>query len=194
MRGCLAAVLVLLSLSSPTLATTVIPPSFEEMVARAEVVFEGEVVDTRARTAAGGDGTVIVTDVSFRVSKVLKGTALSTLVLQFLGGDLGDQSLKVDGVPTFARGDRDVIFAVTSTPQVSPIIGLMHGRIRITADGFGGREIVRSFDGAPLQDVARIGARSQPALSGVPAMSLAALEAAITREVSRQAAEKEGRR
>ena len=194
MRGCLAAALITLSLPSLLRATTVIPPSFEDMVARAEVVFEGEVVDGRAHFTASADGTSIVTDVSFRVVKVLKGAAPSTIVLQFLGGEVGDQALRVDGVPTFARGDRDVIFAVTSAPQVSPIVGFMHGRVRITADGAARQEIVRSFDGAPLRETGAIGARDQRPLALKPAMSLTAFEAAVADEVTRQAAMRGARR
>jgi hypothetical protein len=194
MRRCAVAALVVLSLSSLVEATTVIAPSFEELVAQADVVFEGEVFDTRSRFSAERDGSPIVTDVYFRVAKVLKGDASASLVLQFLGGEVGDRGFRVDGVPTFARGDRDVIFAETSTRLVSPIVGLMHGRVRITADGADRQDVVRLFDGRPLREVGTLGAAAaQPLLSPKPAMSLAAFESAIVSEVARQAAAK-GRR
>src|SRR5262245_46636544 len=180
MQRCAVAALIVLSLSSFVDATTVVAPSFEELVAQADVVFEGEVFDTRARVSAERDGSPIVTDVYFRIAKTLKGASSSAMVLQFLGGEVGDVGFKVDGVPTFARGDRDVIFADTSARLVSPIVGMMHGRVRITSDGANRQDIVRLFDGRPLREVAAFGAATaQPLLSATPAMSLAAFESAV---------------
>jgi len=195
MRRCAVAALVVLSLSSFARATTVVAPSFEELVAQADVVFEGEVFDTRARVSAERDGSPIVTDVYFRIAKTLKGASAPTIVLQFLGGEVGDVGFKVDGIPTFVRGDRDVIFADTSARVVSPIVGMMHGRVRITADGADRQDIVRLFDGRPLREVAAFGAAAaQPLLSAKPAMSLGAFESAIVAEVARQATARERRR
>jgi hypothetical protein len=172
-------------------ATTVLAPSFEELVAQADIVFEGEVIETRARVSAERDGSPIVTDVYFRIRKVLKGESSPSLVLQFLGGEVGDLGFKVDGVPTFATGDRDVIFAQTPARLISPIVGMMYGRVRITADGAGRQEIVRLFDGRPLRDVGTFGAAAaQPLLSANPSMSLTAFESAIVAEAARQAAAK----
>jgi hypothetical protein len=195
MRRCIAAAVAALSLSSGLNATSVIAPSFESLVAQADVVFESEVVDTRSRVSEERDGSPIVTDVYFRVAKALKGAPSATMVLQFLGGEVGDRGFRVEGVPAFARGDRDVIFAVTSERLVSPIVGMMHGRVRITSDGVARQDIVRLFDGSPLRDVDTLGARAaQPLLSPKPAMSLAAFESAIRTEVARQAESSERRR
>lgn len=192
MQRCAVAALIVLSLSSFVDATTVVAPSFAELVAQADVVFEGEVFDTRARVSPERDGSPIVTDVYFRVGKVFKGVPSSGLVLQFLGGEVGDVGFKVDGVPAFAIGDRDIIFADTTTRLVSPIVGMMHGRVRISADGV--QEIVRLFDGRPLRELGALGAATaQPLLSMKPAMTLAAFESAVVAEVARQAAVK-GRR
>ncbi|HMF94056.1 MAG TPA: hypothetical protein VKE96_07180 [Vicinamibacterales bacterium] len=181
------ATLIALCLSSSTQATTVVAPSFEQLVSQADIVFEGEVIDTRARIGAARDGSPIVTDVYFRVARPLKGAPAPTLVLQFLGGEIDDRRLTVDGMPRFVRGDRDVIFAVTSTTRISPLVGLMHGRVRITAEGDGKQDTVRLFDGTPLRAVDALGAtRRQPLLAARPAMSLAAFESAIVSEVARQ--------
>ena len=80
---------------------------------------KSEVVDTSARIVPQRDGAPIVTDVYFRIEKVLKGAPASTLVLQFLGGQVGDLGFRVDGVPSFASGDRDVPFAITAAPLVT---------------------------------------------------------------------------
>ena len=138
-----------LSLLSGARATTVVAPTFETLVAQADAIVESEVIDTTARIVPQRDGAPVVTDVYFRVEKVLKGAPASTLLLQFLGGQVGDVGFRVDGVPSFSRGDRDVPFATTATPLVSPIVRMMHGRIRITADAATRQDIVRVFDGTP---------------------------------------------
>jgi hypothetical protein len=188
MRSCIFAALAALSLSIGVRATTVVAPTFEALVAQADAIVESEVVDTTSRIAPQRDGAPIVTDVYFRVEKVLKGAPASTLILQFLGGQVGDLGFRVEGVPSFSKGDRDVLFAITAAPQVSPIVGMMHGRVRITADVARRRDIVRAFDGTPLRDLRVFGSTAnQGLLSGGPAMTLAAFESAVIGEVARQA-------
>jgi hypothetical protein len=195
MRRCLVAALAALSLSSFVHATTVIAPSFEALVAQADVVFESEVIDARSHLDAGRDGSAIVTDVYFHVEKILKGSAPSTLVLQFLGGEVGDVGYRVDGVPRFVKGDRDVLFARTAPQLASPLVGMMHGRVRIAGSRGASQEFVQQFDRSPLRDVAALGVEApQPALSPRPAMSLRAFESAIVGEVARQQAERRDRR
>ena len=123
MQRCITAALVALFLSSAVHATTVIAPSFEELIAQADIVIEGEVVDTKSRLETDADGTAIVTDVYFRVDKTLKGEPRTSIVLQFFGGEVGDVGYKVDGMPRFVRGDRDVLFARSATRLASPLVG-----------------------------------------------------------------------
>ena len=191
MRRCMFAALAALSLSSGARATTVVAPTFETLVAQADSIVESEVVDTSARLVPQRDGTPIVTDVYFRVEKVLKGAPASTMILQFLGGQVGDVGFRVDGVPSFSKGDRDVLFAITAAPLVSPIVGMMHGRVRITADAATRQDIVRVFDGTPLRDVRVLGSSANRRLqSERPAMTLSAFESAVAGEVARQAAKR----
>jgi hypothetical protein len=190
MRYRVASAAMCLLLASPARATTVIAPNFEELVREADVVFEGDAIETRSRVVIEGGAETIVTDVSFRVARLLKGTSGPVIVLEFLGGVVGDRGFKVDGLPTFATGDRDVIFANTSQRLISPLVRVMYGRIRIAKDGPAGQEYVRHFDGRPLREVASIGsAEKQAPLSPVAAMSLSAFESAIIAEVARQGAE-----
>jgi hypothetical protein len=192
MRALFFCVVVCLVVSASPHATTVLPPSFQELVGEAEIVFEGEVIDTRSRATTFEGNEVIYTDVTFRVARALKGRPGSTVSLQFLGGEVGDRGMKVYGMPTFARGDRDVIFAITSQPLISPLVRLMHGRVRIVRDGgAGAQDSVRLSDGTPLRAVATLGAiTQQQALSQAPALSLTAFEAAVSAEVDRQTAQK----
>jgi hypothetical protein len=174
-------------LAAPVTATTVVAPTFEELVRQAEIVFEGEVIDTNARVSVEREGETITTDVYFRVSKVLKGSVGAVTVLEFLGGTVGDRTFRIDGIPTFARGDRDVIFAAPSLRLISPLVGLMHGRVRVVSDRATNQEVVRQFDGTPLRAIAALGsAERQPVFSSAPALALPAFEAAVLSEVARQ--------
>jgi len=181
-----SALLVALASSSSLRATTVIAPTFEELVRTAEVVFEGEVIDTRARLVAKPEGTTIVTDVYFKVDRVLKGKVGLTLIIQFLGGTVGDLTYQIDGMPAFAVGDRDVLFATLSQQLASPLVAMMYGRVRIVVDPATKQQLVRRFDGTPLREASAFNFReSQPVFSPNPSMSVAAFESAVIAEVAR---------
>jgi hypothetical protein len=183
----IAAALLLMSSTGHT-APVPAGPTLRELVRQAEIIFEGEVTDIRPSAFIEGRVEKIVTGVTFQVSKVLKGATPTTTVLEFAGGVVGDRGYRVEGVPVFARGERDVIFAVTSKPSISPVVGAMYGRFRIVKDGPSAREGVRQFDDAPIDQVSSIGStRRRPARSQRPTMSLSAFEAAVAAEVSRQA-------
>jgi hypothetical protein len=167
-------------------ATVVIPPTFEQLVAGADLVFEGRVVDVRSQFETSGGGQAITTKVSFSVMKLLKGSSPAIAVLDFLGGTVGNRTYVVDGIPRFSIGDRDVLFVNTTRRFVSPLVGFSHGRFRVAADPAGGQDRVYRFDGVPVT-VAQIGiVAATPSRVRVP-VSVAEFEGAITTEMARQA-------
>lgn len=168
-------------------ATTIIAPTFEELVSKAEVVFVSEVIDRKSRLVTDRNGSTIVTHVYFRVGRVLKGQVSPMLILEFLGGTVGDRTFRIDGLPTFALGDRDVLFATTSRRLASPLVAMMYGRVRIETDPSTKQQSVHKFDGTPLREASAVTFRdSRPVLSPIPSMSLTAFEDAVLTEVSRQ--------
>jgi hypothetical protein len=138
-------------------ATTVIPPTFEEMTDRADLVFVGNVVSSRAEWRAVGISQVIFTLVEFQTQDVLKGNAEKTVTLQFLGGSVGDVTLKVAAVPRFNSGDRVLLFVQGNRIQFCPLVGVFHGKFGVHKDEKTGRDIILKHDGKPLRDVAEIG-------------------------------------
>jgi hypothetical protein len=56
-------------------ATTVIPPTFEEMTDRADLVFLGELASSRAELRSVGTNRVIFTMLDFETNEVLKWNA-----------------------------------------------------------------------------------------------------------------------
>jgi hypothetical protein len=138
-------------------ATTVIPPTFEEMVDRADIIFSGKVVSSRSEWRSVGANRVIFTLVEFETQEVLKGNADSKLTLQFLGGTLGNVTLEVAEVPRFNTGDRVLLFVEGNGTQFCPLVGVFHGKFGLRFDKKAGRDIVLKHDGNPLRDVGEIG-------------------------------------
>src|SRR6185369_14180146 len=92
-----AVALAALAITSATVAvaTTVLPPTFEEMVRRADLVFEGKVVGVHSEWRTVEAKQVIFTLVEFQPLDVLKGATGASVTLQFLGGTIGDVTMEV---------------------------------------------------------------------------------------------------
>jgi hypothetical protein len=181
------ATFVALVLSAPTMsATTVLPMTFDEVLAEATTVVRGEVVDVRSdwRDRQPGSGP-IVTFVTVRVQQTLKGGPSTQMLLEFLGGTVGDRTLTVADMPEFRVGDRDILFINDVGRPASPIVGFFVGRFPIRVDAFTGREFVTTFDGHPLSDAADVASAPAKSLSAMrartsgPALSVAAVEMLI---------------
>jgi hypothetical protein len=136
-------------------ATTVIPPTFDELVGRAEVIFQGSVTDVRSQWTGEGAQRHIVTYVTFKVEDAIKGNPGGSYTMRMLGGTVDGQTMEVSDSPKFKKGDRDILFVEHNGQQFIPLVGIMHGRFRI-ARVEGGREIVATNNGEPVSDVARI--------------------------------------
>ena len=139
-------------------ATTVVPPSFSELVAQAQSIVEGRVLAVRCEQSSGQAGHAIIhTYVNIEVSKVLKGPAQATIELRLLGGTVGDRTMQVAGVPRFVPGQRALLFVENNGRQFCPLVGVMHGRYHLVRRASDGAEIVRRDNGAPLRSLADIG-------------------------------------
>ena len=139
-------------------ATTVVPPTFEEMAERAELVFVGKVVGSEAEWQVAGTNQAIFTLVEFHAEEILKGTAAASVKLRFLGGTVGGVTLEVVGVPQFKAGDRVLLFVEGNGVQFCPLVGVYHGKFGVRKDENSSRDIVLMHDGRPLRDVTEIGA------------------------------------
>ena len=139
-------------------ATSVVAPAFEEMADKADLVFEGKVIGSRAEWRSVAAGRVIFTLVEFETQEVLKGNAGVSVTLQFLGGTVEGVTLEVADVPRFNPGERVVLFVEGNGVQFCPVVGVFHGKFGLRKDDKNGRDIVLMHDGKPLRDVAEIGA------------------------------------
>jgi hypothetical protein len=158
--------------------TTVIPPSFDELVSRAEVIFQGSVTDVRSQWVGEGAQRHIVTYVTFQVEDAIKGTPGATYTMRMLGGTVDGQTMEVSDSPKFKKGDRDFLFVEHNGQQFIPLVGIMHGRFRIEHEQ-NGREIVATNSGEPLSDVASLGKEEHGVSSEKAALSPSQFKAAI---------------
>jgi len=167
-------------------ATSVVPPTFEELVSQAELVVRAEVRALRCEETVRDGRAVIHTYVTIDVLRALKGAAPATLELRLLGGTVGDRTLHIAGVPRFAPGERCLLFIENNGRQFCPLVAIMHGRYRIDRRASDGAEIVRRDNGAPLRapsDVALPMSAAIPALTPGAPMTLEAFETAILNQL-----------
>lgn len=146
---------LLISLSA-LFATTVIEPTFEQLVGQAELIFKGTVTNVRSQWTGEGAQRHIVSYVTFKVEDAVKGEPGATYVMQMLGGTVDGETMEVAEAPKFQAGDHDFVFIEQNGKQFVPLVGIMHGRFRIERDQ-AGHEFVVTNTGKALRDVARLG-------------------------------------
>src|SRR5437868_14018390 len=147
------------------LATTVIPPSFDDLVAHAEMIFQGTVTDVRSEWTGEGGQRHIASYVTFKVDDAIKGNPGAKVTLNLMGGTVGAETMEVSDAPKFKVGDRDILFVENNGTQFIPLVGIMHGRFHVQKDE-NGRDVVLTNDGAPLTDVNQLGKDKRAATAG----------------------------
>ena len=178
---------VLFSLGFIANATTVIPPKFDELVSRAQVIFDGEVTGLQSQWIGEGAEHRIVTFVTFRVNEAIKGDPGSTYSMRMLGGTVDGRTMRVTDAPEFKVGDRSLLFVENNGSQFIPLVGIQHGRFRVQKDQ-SGRETLLTGGGQPLADVNQLGGDEAAVAKSKAALSLNDFKTAIQGRVRQQAA------
>lgn len=167
-------------------ATTVIPPTFDELVTNAEMIFEGTVTTMRSEWTGQGADRHIVTYVSFKIEDAIKGPLGAEYTIRMFGGTVDGQTMEVTDAPRFKVGDRDILFVEHNGTQFIPLVGIMHGRFHVLPDETGVNEKIAKDNGAPLANVAKLGQDENAAVSGT-ALSKAEFKAAIRQKMAEKA-------
>jgi len=181
---------VLFSLGFVANATTVIPPNFDELVGRAQIIFEGEVTALQSQWIGEGAEHRIVTFVTFKVDDTLKGDPGVSYSIRMLGGTVDGRTMEVTDAPKFKVGDHDILFVENNGSQFIPLVGIMHGRFHVAREQ-SGREIVAINSGEPLSDVASLGKEEHGVSSAKAALSPSEFKAAIQGRLQAGAPSKE---
>jgi hypothetical protein len=171
----------------PVRATTVIPPTFDQLVNDAEMIFEGTVTALRSEWAGQGIDRHIVTFVTFKIEDPIKGALGAEYTIRMFGGTVDSQTMEVTDAPRFKVDDRDILFVEHNGTQFIPLVGIMHGRFHVQLDPTGTQETMAKDNGAAVANVAKLGQDEVAAASG-NALSKAEFKAAIRQKLAEKAA------
>lgn len=181
LMGCLAA-LVGPVLLPPAQATTVIAPDFDQLVNSADYVVRAVVKSTRSEWRQNREKPserYIATLVELEVLEVISGHPPSPLVLDVVGGRIGDKELTVGGAPRFEAGQESILFVRGNGRQIVPLVAMRHGHYPVRRDQRTGETQVMRSGGKLLyneQEVALPEAAASPAARDPRARPLDAAE------------------
>lgn len=161
MRSLLASTALLLmlpaALSAQQPALDLGTLTLDQLAGRAATIVVSTVTNRQAEWENYGASRLIVTRVTLAIEQTLKGSPPRTLVVEVLGGTIGDQTLHVSHVPAFKVGDRDVLFLNGALHAASPIVGSDQGRFRVMNEAATGTARMLNAGFGPLVSPADIG-------------------------------------
>lgn len=127
------------------------------LVAEADTVVLADVLSTRTDWAGSGAKRRIATFVRVRVVESVKGSAVGEFELDFTGGTVGDETLRVSGMPQLKPGSRELIFLKANGLQLCPLVSFWHGRLKVWRGTDGTDDRVYRHDGKLVMQLADIG-------------------------------------
>ncbi len=133
--------LLLVCVCFPVQATSISQLSMDEILARADLIFQGRVLAIEGRKAA--KGRLYYTHVTFAVEDVIKGQQdKETLTLRFMGGAVSGRGLKVAGVVYPQLDERGIYFvAANHDKRANPLLGWSQGHFIVRQDEQGAARI-----------------------------------------------------
>ena len=177
----------LLAAVLPAAASVVPYLGLEDLGRAGEVIVLGEV--TAVDPGMSDDGRIIVTRVTVRIERALKGGPRERVTLEIPGGTLGGTTLVASGAPRFTAGERVVLFLEPQAGGRFGVTGWNQGRFTVRRDPRTAREIVTQPGGGSLY----VGSDGRPAprdarLSGprVLADFLRDIETVLARQDAKQ--------
>ena len=165
-------------------ATSVIPPTFDELVGRADVIFQGSVSDVQSQWVGEGAERAIVSYITFKVEDTIKGDVGKTYTIRMLGGTVEGESMEVAEGPRFNIGDKDILFVENNGTQYIPLVGIMHGRFHVRQNA-AGAEVITEDNDHPVRSLKKLGHEAETAASDDDGVDLSptAFKAAIKEKV-----------
>jgi hypothetical protein len=164
----LLAVGLIISGAPTASASSLIRRSLPEMAANAELIFIGRCESRNSHYS--DDRSLILTAYRFRVNRVLKGKPVASLVMDELGGMVGDQGMTVAGTPGYPVGEEVLVFVYRTPLGRLATLGMGQGRFTITRDRDGRPWVGNDFYRAELASMAPPGAT----MEGAPLATFAA--------------------
>lgn len=128
-RASIAALLACLWSAMPVGAITVVPMTFEQLVAEAAAVVYARVGDVRGQWTADRRG--IDSFVTLDALRYFKGDLGESVLLRLPGGEAAGRIHVIPGAPVLRRGDLVVVFLAAKGPAVPTALGLTQGIFRV---------------------------------------------------------------
>jgi hypothetical protein len=129
MKRIIISVVLTLTVLDSLHATTVRRLTFDDLVAKADAIVLGQVVDSRTYWTT--DKKLILTTYTVQVGERLKGSVPQTVTVTTVGGRIGNTILHVSGMPEFQPGENAVVFLERSGSYTT-VVGLNQGKFRIS--------------------------------------------------------------
>lgn len=153
--GVLISCLAFIAFIRPALATTVVPPDFAMLVNESDYIVHTVVKSVNSEWRDKQGHRVIFTLVEMEVVEVINGKPPQPLVLEMLGGRMGEEEMVVEGMPKFTVGQEDILFVRGNGRQFYPLTAAMHGRYPVIREKGGPAQVARSNQ-MPLRDTAEV--------------------------------------
>jgi hypothetical protein len=144
-----------LGVSTGVKATSVSAPEFVDLVNESDYIVRAVVKSVTSHYAQPASRKII-TKVEMEVTEVIAGKPPEPLILQILGGKVGQEEMILDGAPQFKEGDEGIYFVQNNGRQISPLVAMMHGLYPIKKEADSKREYVTRSNAVPLQNASEV--------------------------------------
>lgn len=151
----------------PAAASTFLYQSQAELVAHAEAVVQGRIVEVHSFWNA--EHTAILTEATLEVEDTVVGAAPTYVNLRTFGGRVGNYVIEAHGFPTFQLGERMLVFLEPEQDGAQKVLGYQQGQFRI--QGEPGREMAVPAFGSGARVLRRDGTEA-PAPKPMPLAQL----------------------
>lgn len=143
---------ILLGFAASCPAATILQLRFSELCQRSVIIFEGRVSHIQSYQA--DTSRVIRTVVTFDVIDPIKGANIGeTIELTYLGGTVGDLTLKIEGLRMPELHETGIYFVETREEgQVNPLTGWSQGHFLVELDDTDTKRILTS-DFRPIYSI-----------------------------------------
>lgn len=137
------------ALAMPAAASTFLEISQEELVAQADAVVQGRVIEVQSFW--NKQGTAIVTEAVVEVEETVLGRERSHVRLVTFGGEVDGYVIEAHGFPTFRKGQRLLVFLEPQRKRedgAHRVLGYRQGELEIRQDRQGREIAVPMWEGA----------------------------------------------
>lgn len=141
-----------------TMATSIQPPSFEELVDGSGQIVRATVHSVRPYEDSYEGERIVRTEIVLNVLETIRGEAVpNVLTIRHLGGRIKDFAMEVGAMPKFEVGKEMVLFLHGEGRFICPTVGWGHGQYGVDRSAVDGVARVRRSDGRMLSSLKHVG-------------------------------------